>query len=69
MASTRALPGDALYGLKRQIENVQLALARGDLESGRELLQQADARLGEAERLAAGEHGSDPASVAWSPRR
>ncbi len=54
-ASTRALPGDSLYGLKRQIENAQLALARGDLGRGRELLEQADARLGEAEALAAGE--------------
>ena len=48
-ASTQALPGDSLYGLKRQIENVQLDLARGDLAHGRELLQQADARLSEAE--------------------
>jgi hypothetical protein len=54
-ASSRALPGDALYGLKRQIEDVQLALAGSDLERGRELLEQAEARLGEAERLAAAE--------------
>ncbi len=59
-ASTRALPGDTLYGLKRQIEAGQLALARGDLGHGRELLEQADARLTEAERLTAGEDGSDP---------
>jgi hypothetical protein len=63
-ASSRALPGDTLYGLKRQVENVQLDLARGDVGHGRELLQQADARLSEAEDLTAGEHGSDPASVA-----
>ena len=63
-ASTRALPGDALYGLKRQIESAQLALARGDLGHGRELLEQADARLTEAERMTAGEHGSDPATRA-----
>ena len=69
MASTRALPGDSLYGLKRQIENVQLDLARGDLGHGRELLQQADARLSEAEALTAGEHGSDPESVARVARR
>ncbi len=60
-ASTRALPGDALYGLKRQIENVQLDLARGDLGHGRELLQQADARLSEAEALTASEQRF------WSP--
>ncbi|MEO7981712.1 MAG: DUF5667 domain-containing protein [Sporichthyaceae bacterium] len=59
-ASTRALPGDSLYGLKRQIENVQLALARGDVGRGRELLEQADARLGEAEALAAGADSSSP---------
>jgi hypothetical protein len=52
-ASNRALPGDSLYGLKRQIESVELALARTDLGRGRELLEQADARLTEAERLAA----------------
>ena len=63
-ASTQALPGDTLYGLKRQIEAGQLALARGDLGHGRELLEQADARLTEAERLTAGEDGSDPATRA-----
>jgi hypothetical protein len=63
-ASTRALPGDTLYGLKRQLEAGQLALARGDLGHGRELLEQADARLTEAERLTAGEDGSDPATQA-----
>jgi hypothetical protein len=67
-ASTRALPGDALYGLKRQIESAQLALARGDLGHGRELLEQADARLTEAERLTAGEGGSDPATRALVER-
>jgi hypothetical protein len=63
-ASTRALPGDPLYGLKRQIEAGQLALARGDLGHGRELLEQADARLTEAERLTAGENGGEPATQA-----
>ncbi|HEX7188688.1 MAG TPA: DUF5667 domain-containing protein [Actinomycetes bacterium] len=59
-ASTRALPGDSLYGLKRQIESVQLALAGSDLERGRELLEQANSRLGEAERLAASSEVSAP---------
>jgi hypothetical protein len=59
-ASTRALPGDALYGVKRQVEAVQLALAHGDLGKGRELLEQADTRLGEAEALAAGEDSAAP---------
>jgi hypothetical protein len=59
-ASTRALPGDTLYGVKRHVENVQLALAQGDVGHGRELLEQADARLGEAEALAAGEDSTTP---------
>ena len=58
-ASTRALPGDSLYGLKRQIEQVQLSLARGDMARGTELLDQADARLSEAEALAAAQRGPD----------
>ena len=63
-ASTRALPGDVLYGLKRQIENVQLALAGSELARGRELLEQADARLGEAEALAASSAATEPATRA-----
>ena len=59
-ASNRALPGDSLYGLKRQIESVELALARTDLGRGRELLEQADARLTEAERLAASSAVREP---------
>lgn len=59
-ASTRALPGDVLYGLKRQIEDVQLALAGSDLGRGRELLEQAETRLSEAERLAASSGASEP---------
>ena len=59
-ASTRALPGDPLYGLKRQIEDVQLALAGSDLDRGRELLEQAETRLSEAERLAASSGASEP---------
>gem|GEM_PF-1821331 len=63
-ASYRALPGDALYGLKRQIESVELALANGDLDRGRELLEQAETRLGEAERLAASSEISEPGTRA-----
>lgn len=64
VASTRALPGDALYGLKRGLEQAQLALAFSDLAQGRELLEQADARLGEAERLAASDSAGSPATGA-----
>jgi hypothetical protein len=63
-ASYRALPGDSLYGLKRQIESVELSLAQGDLNRGRELLEQAEARLGEAERLAASSEISEPGTRA-----
>ncbi len=58
-ASTQALPGDMLYGLKRQVEDVQLALAGSDLSRGREHLEQADARLGEVEALAASSSASE----------
>jgi len=64
VASSRALPGDALYGLKRGLEQAQLALAFSDLAQGRELLEQADARLGEAERLAASATAGSPATQA-----
>lgn len=52
-ASTHALPGDSLYGVKRGLESVELSLARSDMSRGRELLEQADSRLSEAESLAA----------------
>lgn len=57
-ASSLALPGDALYGLKLRVEAVQLSLAGSDLERGRELHEQAETRLGEAERLAAASSAS-----------
>ena len=63
VASTRAVPGDHLYGLKRGIEHVQLSLARGDVGRGGELLEQADARLGEAQALAAGDRSMDPTTL------
>jgi hypothetical protein len=58
-ASTQALPGDMLYGLKRQVEDVQLALAGSDLSRGREHLEQADARLSEVEALASSSSASE----------
>ncbi|MFF3845490.1 DUF5667 domain-containing protein [Streptomyces sp. NPDC002328] len=51
-ASSDALPGDSLYGLKRGIEDFKLNyLAEGDGERGRAYLDQASTRLGEARRL------------------
>ncbi|POX46264.1 hypothetical protein C3489_32240 [Streptomyces sp. Ru71] len=51
-ASSDALPGDSLYGLKRNIEDFKLNyLAEGDDERGRSYLDQASTRLSEARRL------------------
>ncbi|MFF8399349.1 DUF5667 domain-containing protein [Streptomyces sp. NPDC016172] len=54
-ASSDALPGDSLYGLKRGIEDVTLGLADGSDERGRVYLDHASTRLSEARRLM--EHG------------
>ncbi|SFD80410.1 DUF5667 domain-containing protein [Streptomyces aidingensis] len=50
-ASTDALPGDTLYGLKRGIEDFRLDLARGDADRGKIYLDHASTRLNEARRL------------------
>ncbi len=50
-ASSDALPGDSLYGLKRGIEDVKLTFADGDDERGRVYLDHASTRLNEARRL------------------
>ncbi|MCN9241226.1 DUF5667 domain-containing protein [Streptomyces sp. RY43-2] len=50
-ASSDALPGDTLYGLKRGIEDVKLGMADGDNARGRIYLDQASTRLSEARRL------------------
>ncbi|WP_327317025.1 DUF5667 domain-containing protein [Streptomyces sp. NBC_01235] len=51
-ASSDALPGDGLYGLKRGIEDFKLNyLADGNDERGRTYLDQASTRLSEARRL------------------
>jgi hypothetical protein len=50
-ASSDALPGDSLYGLKRGIEDVKLGLADGVDERGRVYLDHASTRLSEARRL------------------
>ena len=51
VASSDALPGDSLYGLKRGIEDVTLGLADGSDERGRVYLDHASTRLSEARRL------------------
>ncbi len=50
-ASTDALPGDTLYGLKRGMEDVRLGLAGDDADRGKLLLDMATTRLQEARRL------------------
>ncbi|MBO1414627.1 DUF5667 domain-containing protein [Streptomyces sp. FH025] len=50
-ASGNALPGDALYGMKRGLEGLRLDLADSDAERGELLLDNAATRLGEANAL------------------
>ncbi|MDI3408824.1 DUF5667 domain-containing protein [Streptomyces cavernicola] len=50
-ASSDALPGDSLYGLKRGMEDLKLDLADDDSARGELYLNQASTRLQEARRL------------------
>ncbi|MFJ9693323.1 DUF5667 domain-containing protein [Kitasatospora sp. NPDC101183] len=50
-ASSNALPGDTLYGMKRGLEGLRLDFANSDSERGRLLLDNAATRLGEAKSL------------------
>ncbi|WP_392671383.1 DUF5667 domain-containing protein [Streptomyces sp. LN785] len=50
-ASSDALPGDSLYGLKRGMEDIHLGMADGDADRGEVYLDQASTRLSEARRL------------------
>ncbi|WP_320781081.1 DUF5667 domain-containing protein [Streptomyces sp. CRN 30] len=50
-ASSDALPGDSLYGLKRGIEDFRLSMADEGTDRGRLYLDQASTRLAEARRL------------------
>lgn len=50
-ASSDALPGDSLYGLKRGMEDLHLGLTDGDADRGEVYLDQASTRLSEARRL------------------
>jgi hypothetical protein len=60
VAAQQALPGEALYPIKRGIEDVRTDLTGDDAAKGRTLLDQASNRLTEARALAdAG--GTDPA--------
>ncbi|NUK75028.1 hypothetical protein HRW23_06070 [Streptomyces lunaelactis] len=50
-ASSDALPGDSLYGLKRGMEDLKLGLADDDSDRGGLYLDHASTRLSEARRL------------------
>ncbi|SCD96520.1 hypothetical protein GA0115240_132910 [Streptomyces sp. DvalAA-14] len=50
-ASTNALPGDHLYGLKRGMEDLKLDMAGGDASRGEVYLDMASTRMQEARRL------------------
>ncbi len=52
-AAQRALPGEALYPLKRGIESVESRLSSSDAGKGRDLLEQASGRLAEVRGLLA----------------
>lgn len=59
VASQGALPGDALYPVKRAIENAQTNLQRDDASKSRSLLEHAQARLDELEQLTARDRDAD----------
>jgi len=50
-AAQQALPGDALYPIKRGLENAQAGLAGNDASKGRDLLDQANTRLTEIQQM------------------
>ena len=50
-SSASAVPGDMLYGVKRQVEKVELQLHRDDASRGAFQLDQASERLAEARKL------------------
>jgi hypothetical protein len=54
IASSRSLPGQPFYGLKRGVESVQLDLTHGDTAKGTKHLELATTRLREAGALAEG---------------
>jgi hypothetical protein len=61
-ASTSAVPGDTLYGMKRGLEDWQLNLAGSNAERGKLLLDQAARRMSEAQELTAHQGVGEPLS-------
>ena len=60
-AAQNALPGSALYGVKRAIESVELSFATSDTARGQDLLDQAQTRLSEVKALS---HNAGPGNTA-----
>ncbi|WP_433010833.1 DUF5667 domain-containing protein [Kribbella sp. CA-294648] len=60
-AAQQAMPGDALYGMKRSIENVSTNVSVGDDSRGRRDLEHANTRLSEIRKLVA--NGGDVATI------
>ena len=58
-AAQNAMPGEALYPIKRGIEKAEAGLSLGSAARGRDLLHQATGRLGEADGLV----GRDPSTA------
>ena len=58
-AAQNAMPGEALYPVKRGIEKAEAGLSLGSAARGRDLLHQATGRLGEADGLV----GRDPSTA------
>ena len=67
VASGEAIPGDALYGVKRSTERAQLALAGSDLTRGQLYLDFARTRLPEAHAVRAdAERLRRPRCATWT---
>lgn len=60
-AAQQAMPGDALYGMKRGIENVSTNVSVGDDSRGRRELEHAKTRLAEIQALV--NNGGDVATI------
>ena len=58
-ASTEALPGDSLYGVKRGLERAALAISLGPAGDAELLLEQANRRIAEVEELVHRGRGGD----------
>ncbi len=65
-AAENALPGDALYPIKRGIEGAQVSLNSSDSGKGQDLLRQASTRLDEIDGLLAGHESADKINTTLS---